>query len=96
MSYDFTEKLRIEQSQNYSGKLKHGSIPRLKESSYCIIPFPLDGDAPKQFIKAYFYELKNNVYKKHPNTWKKYIAKSAEKWYPHESVIEFLIIPFPL
>lgn len=91
MSYNFTKKLRIEKSQNYSGQLKQGTIPYLKERDYCIIPFPLDGDAPKQFIKAYFYESQSNVYKKNPKTWKSYITKSAEKWYPHESVIEFLI-----
>lgn len=91
MQHNFNEKLRIEISQNHSGYLKQGIISHLKESDYYIIPFPLDGDAPKQFIKAYFYELKNNVYKKNPKTWKRYIAKSAEKWYPHESVIEFLI-----
>ncbi|MFK7950831.1 MAG: hypothetical protein AB8G11_24845, partial [Saprospiraceae bacterium] len=92
MLNNFKEKLRIEQSLNHSGKLKRqGTIRHLKERDYCIIPFPLDGDAPKQFILAYFYESKSNVFKNNPKTWKKYIAKSAEKWYPHESVIEFLV-----
>jgi hypothetical protein len=92
MPYNFKEKLRIEESQNYSGKLKReGTIRHLRENDYCIMPFTLDGDAPKQFIKAYFYEPKSKVYKINPKTWKKYIAKSAEKWYPHESVIEFLV-----
>lgn len=92
MNYNFKNNLRIEISENRSGELKgQRTIKSLKEDCYYIIPFDLDGDAPKQFIKAYFYEKNSGVFKSKPNSWKPYIAKSAEKWYPHESVIEFLI-----
>ena len=83
-------KLRIEKSQNRSGKLRgQRIIPHLREDEYQIIPVDLDGDAPKQFIRAYFYEP--NVFKAKPKTWKRFIAKTAEKWYPHESVVEYIV-----
>lgn len=92
MKYNFDKKLRIEISENRSGKLKkQNTIPYLKEDCYCVLPNDLDGDAPKQFIIAYFYKKGGSVFKKKPNTWKSYIAKTAEKWYPHESVVEFLV-----
>ncbi|MHB8260769.1 MAG: hypothetical protein ACYDEC_10895, partial [Bacteroidia bacterium] len=85
-------KLRIETSINCSGTLlNEWSIPELKEKDYNIIDQELDGDAPKQFIKAYFYEEDSGVRKKNPKSWFSYIAKTAEKWYPHESVIEYMI-----
>lgn len=92
MNYNLTNKLRIETSENYSGKIqRQRTIKILKEDCYCVVPLELDGDAPKQFIKAYFFEKESRVFKRKITSWKSYIAKSAEKWYPHESVIEFLI-----
>ena len=92
MEYSFDEKLRIEKSENQSGKLKkQRTISHLKEDRYCVLPYDLDGDAPKQFIIAYFYEKGGSIFKKKPCTWRSYIAKTAEKWYPHESVVEFLV-----
>lgn len=91
MNRDFNKKLKKEISENVSGTISNLSqIPILKENNYCIIPFNLDGDAPKRFIKAYFYES-GKVYKSKYETWNAYIAKSAQKWYPNESVIEFLL-----
>lgn len=89
---NFKKKLRKEISENLSGSISHsGRILYLKENHYFIEEIPLDGDAPKEFIHAYFYEKNSLVRKAEPNTWKTYIAKSAEKWYPHESIIEFLV-----
>ena len=51
----------------------------------------MDGDAPKQFIKAYFFEPDSTIRKSSSRSWPAFIAKTAEKWYPHESVIEFMI-----
>lgn len=87
-----TQKLRKEHSFNNSGKLfSLGKIELLRNTHYCIENVSLDGDAPKQFIKAYFYEPYSTVRKRKPKSWIPYIAKTAEKWYPHESVIEYLI-----
>ncbi len=84
--------LRIEQSQKSSGLLHNFTkIPVLWEENYYVVDVGLDGDAPKQFIKAYFFEPDSGVKKRNPKTWTPFIAKSAEKWYPHESVIEYMI-----
>lgn len=92
MRADFKQKLRVEQSISLSGSMKgQGKIPTLKEEHYRILSFDLDGDAPKQFIQAYLFERDSTIYKNDPTTWKYYIAKTAEKWYPHESVVEYLI-----
>lgn len=93
MNCDLTSKLRIEISSNNSGKIHHlGRIDYLKERHYFVIKgVSLDGDAPKEFIKAYFFEKDGTVRKNNPRTWNQYLAKSAEKWYPHESIIEYLI-----
>lgn len=48
-------KLRKEDFIQYSGLINIQSIPHLKNRSYYVIDVPLDGDAPKQYIKAYFY-----------------------------------------
>jgi hypothetical protein len=85
-------KLRIEKSENCSGALLScNSIPILKEVHYYVRHFELDGDAPKQFIKVYHYSRDSTIRKHNLNSWIPYIAKTAEKWYPHESVIEFMI-----
>jgi len=85
-------KLRIENSLNCSGIiLNEHHIPILKEKNYIIKNYDLDGDAPKQFIKVYQYSRDSNIRRVHSNSWAPYIAKTAEKWYPIESVIEYMI-----
>lgn len=87
-----SSKLRVEKSINNSGTiLNQSKIKTLKESHYYVKNYDLDGDAPKEFIKVYYYESKSGVIKNKPKSWFPYIAKSAEKWYPHESIIEFII-----
>lgn len=89
---DLKSKLRVERSKNISGKIIGlNKIKYLKESDYYVIPQTLDGDAPKEFVGAYFYYKSNRFHKKNKNSWSKYIAKTAEKWYPIESVTEFTI-----
>jgi hypothetical protein len=86
------QKLRQEASINHSGRLLDlQSIPILKELDYYVINRRLDGDAPKELIKLYRYEPGGNIRRDRPKTWTPYIAKSAQKWYPHESVLEYFI-----
>lgn len=90
--FDLKTKLRVETSINHSGIIYHEKeIPVLKEKHYCVENIALDGDAPKQFIRAYQYREDSGLLKRDIRTWEPYIAKTAEKWYPHESVIEFMI-----
>ncbi len=89
---DLDIKLRIENSINSSGIVTNiQSILILQNKHYIVLPDVLDGDAPKQFIKAYIYNKGNNFFKSNKQSWPRYIAKTAEKWYPVESIIEFLI-----
>lgn len=85
-------KLLKEVSENNSGEIFSTSkIQLLKEKDYYIMDIELDGDAPKSFIKAYFYEKNSGVKRRNLKTWTAFIAKSAEKWYPHESFTEYMI-----
>lgn len=85
-----TTKLRKESSVQYSGKINIKNIPHLKERHYFTINIALDGDAPKQYIKAYFY-YKNCPRASKLKSWDKYFCKFGGKSYPHESVIEYSI-----
>lgn len=92
MTHVDKEKLRIENSQNCSGKISNtNKIPVLHTKNYCIRNHKLDGDAPKQFIRVYEYEKGSSTRRVSKKSWPSYIAKSAEKWYPHESIMEYLI-----
>jgi len=81
-------KLRIESSIQNAGYVKIQSIPHLKNRNYYVVNIPLDGDAPKQYIKAYFY-YENCPRKKKYKTWDGYFAKFGGKSYPHESITEY-------
>ncbi|MBP2614909.1 HipA domain-containing protein [Chryseobacterium jejuense] len=86
------KKLRLETSISNSGEIFNlNKIQILKNKNYYIRDIPLDGDAPKQFIFMYEYIKNSKLKKKKLETWTPYIAKTAEKWYPHESIIEFAI-----
>jgi len=90
MNINFNQKLRIESSNQYSGDAFLSRIPHLKERHYYILDLYLDGAAPKQYIKAYFY-YKNCPRASKPRTWDGYFAKFGGKSYPHESMIEYAI-----
>jgi len=87
-----SSKIRIEKSINDSGEIRNSTkIDTLKEKHYYVKNYDLDGDAPKEFIKVYYYQKNSGIRKDKPKSWFPFIAKSAEKWYPHESVIEYII-----
>jgi hypothetical protein len=86
------ERLRREETINFSGVIiGENQIPLLKERDYAVKDFELDGDAPKAFIRVYEFQRDGKVRRSKPHTWVPYIAKTAQKWYPHESVIEYMI-----
>lgn len=61
----------------------------LKKHSYHIVNgYSITGDAPKKFIRVYRYGTGR---KSSPKTWSLYIAKTGHKWYPIESVTEYLL-----
>lgn len=69
----------------------NGSISTLKKRHYRIIKgTSVAGDAPKELIRAYHYEQgKSNIH--NPKSWPIYIAKTGHKWYPSESISEYLL-----
>jgi len=82
--------LRKEESKQCSGFVNFKLIPILKEKHYYTKDIPLDGDAPKQYIKAYFY-YKNCPKKRESKKWHGFFAKYGGKSYPNESVTEYMI-----
>ena len=86
----FKEKLRKEKSVQFSGNINLNVIPNLKERHYYVVNIPLDGDAPKQYIKAHFY-YKNCPKINKPSKWHGFYTKFGGKSYPHESITEFTI-----
>lgn len=89
---DLATKLRIEKSINCSGILSNEKlIESVKDRHYYVEGFPLDGDAPKEFIRVYNFIEDSGIRKINLQSWIPYIAKTAEKWYPHESVVEYMI-----
>lgn len=71
---------------------KPGLILTLKRHQYRVESgYTITGDAPKQFIRVYDYEEDSGRRKANPKTWPLYIAKTARKWYPTESITEHLL-----
>ncbi len=63
-------------------------LPVLRKRNYLIEKLPIGGDQPKSFIKLYEYGIvRRNSRKK----WTAYIAKFGRKWYPIESITEYLL-----
>ena len=65
-----------------------GKIPRLNPKHYNKLYVSLAGDAPKDLIKLYEYDDYLTVPRKR---YVKYIAKVGHKWYPNESLTEYLM-----
>ena len=84
--------LKEEQIENYSGGNPHLNkcIPALRKGYWQELDFTPGGDAPKSFIALYEYAENSGIRKSNPKTWPKYIAKVGHKWYPLESINEYL------
>lgn len=89
---NFAMLLNEEAVENYSGVSinLHKYIPRLREGHWMELNFSVGGDAPKNFIALYSYERDSRIRKNKPQTWPRYIAKVGHKWYPLESINEYL------
>lgn len=78
--------------RKYSGKPPaiNRVVEALKRRNYYVTPRPIMGDAPKNFI--YVYEFGNDkCIRNDTKTWIPYIAKVGHKWYPIESITEYLL-----
>ncbi|MEZ4773208.1 MAG: HipA domain-containing protein [Bacteroidia bacterium] len=87
-----TNRLRkVKEIENFSGDrtLKIlGKIKPVRKGFYRILDIPVSGDAPKDFIQLYSF---GEGRKDQISTWPKYIAKVGKKWYPNESLVEYLL-----
>ncbi|MEO0042886.1 MAG: hypothetical protein RL329_2334 [Bacteroidota bacterium] len=67
----------------------HQYLPTLKKRNYYVVKdVSIGGDAPKDFIKVYEY---GQTYRANRPKWVAYIAKVGHKWYPVESITEYLM-----
>ncbi|MEM9833166.1 MAG: HipA domain-containing protein [Bacteroidota bacterium] len=67
---------------NYSG-FEPDSVPIIDEENYRVRDdMNISGDAPKDFIEVYDDSRKE---------WVAYVAKVGHKWYPNESITEYLL-----
>lgn len=87
------EKLERKKIERYSTiGWKPKGIESVKEHQYrWVKDFTLSGDAPKEFVRVYHYEKNQSWKKSNPKNWPEYIAKTGHKWYPNESITEFLM-----
>lgn len=87
------DKLERKKIERYSTiGWKPNGIGYVKNHQYrWVRDFTLSGDAPKEFVRVYHYEKKQNWKKSNPSKWPEYIAKTGHKWYPNESITEFLM-----
>jgi hypothetical protein len=84
----FLKPVPVKNKSGYNFKWQ-GKIPPLRKGFYTIEEdVSVGGDAPKDFIRVYEYGTGRKQY---PSTWYAYIAKVGHKWYPTESVTEYLL-----
>lgn len=80
------KKLGIVKSDNNTGfNIDLNQIEKLEYENYKLIRISVIGDNPKNVIKEKI--ILNDT----RNKWVKHIAKTAGKWYPNESITEYLI-----
>lgn len=66
-----------------------GNILTIKKHQYRIVKgYTITGDAPKEFLRIYEY---GKARKLTPGKWPLYIVKTGHKWYPTESITEYLL-----
>ena len=84
MSKNKRKRLGYIKAENQSNfKIDKNRLKKLTPKEYKIVNITVIGDNPKKVIK-----IKSNN--------KKYIAKTAGKWYPNESIMEYLIFKIGL
>jgi hypothetical protein len=88
------DKLPSHKIENYSGSRLpvRNKIETIKAHQYFIVnDKSISGDAPKAFMHIYGYKKNSQIRKSNINSWPQYIVKTGHKWYPVESVTEYLL-----
>ena len=84
----------VHEVENYSGSVGcfSKSIPELKKNNYWVErSMTVSGDAPKELLHIYEYSKSNTFHKVNFRKCPLYIAKTGHKWYPNESITEYLL-----
>lgn len=85
------DKKNIEKFSSLNIKRILSHVKVVKSDSYdWIRGVTLTGDAPKEFVRLYQYSKDTGIHKGNKHTWSSYIAKTGHKWYPNESITEYL------
>lgn len=79
--------------ENYSGKQRTfiKGVRVIKKRDYFVQEVTLTGDAPKRFISIYNNNHPHTWRRKNKQHWTQYVAKTGHKWYPNESITEYLL-----
>lgn len=62
----------------------------IKSRNYKVCDVTLSGDAPKGFLRIY-QPTRHSWHRRNISRWPQYIVKTGHKWYPNESLTEFLL-----
>lgn len=79
--------------ERYSGK-QHSTVKGvrvIKKRDYFTQEVTLTGDAPKKFVSIFNADYPHKWRRKNKQHWTQYIAKTGHKWYPNESITEYLL-----
>ena len=87
------DKFEFIEPENHTGfEPKEGAVKVIKKGQFKYVDLgTIIGDAPKCMIALYDFEKNATIRKSNSHSWRKYIAKSANKWYPNESITEHLL-----
>jgi len=70
---------------------KPAAIPTLRPRNFVVVEeMSVSGDRPKDFIRVYEFG-ESNCRRANSKTWIPYLAKVGDKWYPAESLTEYLL-----
>lgn len=87
-------KIPYHKIENFSGKtwLMVKGVPVIKKCNYMIVQgVSVMGDAPKAIIRLHDTKEGRRYSKRNKSRWSVYIAKTGHKWYPVETLTEYLL-----
>lgn len=87
-------KIPYHKIEKFSGKreIQVRGVPVIKRCNYVIVQgVSVTGDAPKVIVRVYNRREGRHYFKRNKRRWSIYIAKTGHKWYPIESLTEYLL-----
>ena len=87
-------KIPYHKIEKFSGKraILVKGVPVVKRCNYVIVQgVSVTGDAPKVIVRIHDRKEGRHYFKRNKHRWSIYIAKTGHKWYPVESLTEYLL-----